>query len=117
MAYYEHVFIARPDLSPAQAESLVEDVKSMIEEKGGKVSKTEYWGLRNLAYRIEKNRKGHYGLVDIDAPADVIAELDRRQRLSEDIIRHMTLRVDELDEKPSAILSKKDDRRRRDDRR
>lgn len=117
MALYEHIFIARPDISPAQAESLVEEVKTLIEEKGGKTSKTEYWGLRNLAYRIAKNRKGHYGLIDLEADADVINELDRLQRLSEDVIRHMTVRVEEHSEEPSAILTKKDDRRRREQRR
>ena len=117
MALYEHIFISRPDLSPAQAESLIEDLKTLVEEKGGKVGKTEYWGLRNLAYRIAKNRKGHYGLLDIDAGNDTMAELDRLQRLSEDTIRHMTVRVEEHIEEPSAILSKKDDRRRREQRR
>lgn len=116
MALYEHIFIARPDISPAQMESLIEETKALVEEKGGKIAKTEYWGLRNLAYRINKSRKGHYGLIDIDAPADVVAELDRLQRLSEDVIRHMTVRVDEHSEEPSAILTKKDDRRGRRDR-
>ena len=111
MALYEHIFIVRPDVSPAQMESLIEETKALIEEKGGKTGKTEYWGLRNLSYRINKSRKGHYGLIDIDAPADVIAELERLQRLSEDVIRHMTIRVEAHSEEPSAILSKKDDRR------
>ncbi len=111
MALYEHIFIARPDISPAQMESLLEETKALIEGKGGKTGKIEYWGLRNLAYRINKSRKGHYGLIDIDAEADVIAELDRLQRLSEDVIRHMTVRVEEHSEEASAILSKKDDRR------
>lgn len=116
MALYEHVFIARPDISPAQMESLTEEIRSLVEEKGGKVSKTEYWGLRNLAYRVNKHRKGHYGLLDVDASADIVDELNRRQRLSDDVIRHMTVRVDEHQEGQSAILSKKDDRRRRDHR-
>ena len=116
MALYEHIFIARPDISPAQMESLIEETKALIEEKGGKTGKTEYWGLRNLSYRINKSRKGHYGLIDMDAPSEVVAELDRLQRLSEDIIRHMTVRVEEHSEEPSAILSKKDDRRGRRDR-
>ncbi len=113
MALYEHIFIARPDISPAQMETLLEETKTLIEEKGGKAGKTEYWGLRNLAYRINKSRKGHYGLIDIDAEPAVIDELDRLQRLSEDIIRHMTVRVEEHNEAQSAILSKKDDRRPR----
>lgn len=116
MALYEHVFIVRPDISPAQVESLTEEIKALVEEKGGKVGKTEYWGLRNLAYRVKKHRKGHYGLLDIDAPAGTLEELDRRQRLSDDVIRHMTVRVEEHTENQSAILSKKDDRRRRDNR-
>ncbi|MFS2317931.1 30S ribosomal protein S6 [Maricaulis sp. D1M11] len=113
MALYEHIFIARPDISPAQMESLIEDVKTLIEEQGGKTGKTEYWGLRNLAYRINKSRKGHYGLIDIDAEAGVIQELDRLQRLSEDVMRHMTIRVEEHTEAQSAILSKKEERRGR----
>jgi small subunit ribosomal protein S6 len=113
MALYEHIFIVRPDVSPAQMESLLEETKALIEEKGGKTGKIEYWGLRNLSYRINKSRKGHYGLIDIDAEADVINELERLQRLSEDVIRHMTLRVEAHTEEPSAILTKKDDRRGR----
>ena len=113
MALYEHIFIARPDMSPAQMESLIEETKALITEKGGKTGKTEYWGLRNLTYRINKSRKGHYGLIDIDAEAAVIEELDRIQRLSEDVMRHMTVRVEEHTEEPSAILTKKDDRRGR----
>ncbi|MHA6288362.1 30S ribosomal protein S6 [Maricaulis sp. CAU 1757] len=116
MALYEHIFIVRPDVSPAQMESLLEETKALIEEKGGKTGKTEYWGLRNLSYRINKSRKGHYGLIDIDAPAGVVEELERMQRLSEDVIRHMTIRVEEHTEEQSAILSKKDDRRGRRDR-
>jgi small subunit ribosomal protein S6 len=117
MALYEHVFIARPDISPAQVESLTESIKTLIEEQGGKVGKTEYWGLRNLSYRINKARKGHYGLVDIDAGPEVVAELDRIQRLSEDIIRHMTVKVEAHTEEQSAILSKRDDRRGKPNRR
>jgi len=117
MALYEHVFIVRPDISPAQVESMTEELKTLVEEKGGKVGKTEYWGLRNLAYRVKKHRKGHYGLIDIDGGSELLNELDRRQRLSEDVIRHMTVKVDAHTEEQSAILSKKDDRRRREQRR
>lgn len=114
MAYYEHVFIARPDISPAQVETLTEELKKLVEDQGGEVGKTEYWGLRNLAYRINKSRKGHYGLLDITADKPgVIEELERRQRLSEDVIRHMTVKVESFSDEPSAILSKKDDRKRR----
>ena len=112
-SYYEHVFIARPDVSPAQVESLLEELKGLVEEKGGKVGKTEYWGLRTLAYRIKKNRKGHYGLIDMEAGSDVLDALDQRQRYADDIIRYVTIRIDELSEEPSAILRKGDDRKRR----
>ncbi|KPP80443.1 MAG: SSU ribosomal protein S6 RpsF [Oceanicaulis sp. HLUCCA04] len=114
MAYYEHVFVARPDVSPAQVESLLEELKGLIEEKGGKVGKTEYWGLRTLAYRMNKNRKGHYGLIDMDANADALEAIDARQRYSDDVIRYMTVRIDELSEEPSAVLRKSEERKRRD---
>lgn len=113
MATYEHVFVARPDVSPAQVESLLEELKSIVEEKGGTVGKTEYWGLRTLAYRINKNRKGHYGLIDLDAGPDALEAIDQRQRYSDDVIRYMTVRVEELSEEPSAVLRKSDDRKRR----
>jgi len=113
LAYYEHVFIARPDISPAQMETLIEELKQLVEEKGGKVGKTEYWGLRTLAYRVKKNRKGHYGLVDMEAGADVLEAIDGRQRYADDVLRYVTIRVDELREEPSAILKKGDDRKRR----
>lgn len=113
MANYEHVFVARPDVSPTQVESTLEELKSLVEEKGGTVGKTEYWGLRTLAYRIKKNRKGHYGLIDMSATPEVLEAIDQRQRYSDDVIRYMTVRVDELSEEPSAILRKSDDRKRR----
>ena len=113
MAYYEHVFVARPDISPAQAESLLEDLKTLVEENGGSVKKTEYWGLRTLAYRMKKNRKGHYGYLDMEANNAVLDALDYRQRYADDIVRHMTIKVDELSEEPSAILKKGDDRKRK----
>lgn len=116
MAFYEHVLVARPDISPQQVEALVEDVTKIIEGESGKVSRTEYWGLRNLAYPINKVRKGHYALLNIDAPAGAIQELDRRLRINDDVMRHMTVRVEELSEEPSPIIARKDrdDRRRRD---
>ena len=114
MAYYEHVFVARPDVAPAQVESLLEELKQLVEEKGGKVGKTEYWGLRTLSYRIKKNRKGHYGLIDMEAGPDALDALDYRQRYADDIMRHITVRIDELSEEPSAILRKGDDKKRRD---
>tara|TARA_R110000868_G_scaffold215853_1_gene465986 strand:+ start:212 stop:556 length:345 start_codon:yes stop_codon:yes gene_type:complete len=108
MAYYEHVLISRPDISPAQVESQIEELAEFIRGLGAKVGKTEYWGLRNLSYPINKQRKGHYSLLNIDGPANAIHELERRQRISDDVMRYMTIRVDELDEEPSAIISRKD---------
>jgi small subunit ribosomal protein S6 len=114
LAYYEHVLIARQDISPQQVDALVEDITRTITELGGKVSKTEYWGLRNLSYRMRKNRKGHYALFNIDAPAAAIHELERRQRLNEDVLRYLTIRVEALDEEPSPILARRDrDEKRR----
>ena len=111
MNKYEHVFIARPDVSPAQVESAIEELKALIEEKGGKVHKTEYWGLRTLAYRMNKNRKGHYGYLDMEAGNEVLEALDYRQRFADDVMRYMTIRVEELSEEPSPVLSRKDRRR------
>ncbi len=114
MAFYEHVVITRPDISPAQVDTFVEEISAFLSEKGAKVGKTEYWGLRNLAYPINKQRKGHYSLLNLDAPAEAIHELERRHRISDDVMRYMTIRVDELEEDPSAMLSRKDSGRRRD---
>lgn len=114
MAYYEHVLIARPEISPQQVDALVEDITKTVKELGGAVGKTEYWGLRNLTYRIRKNRKGHYALINIDAAAPVVHELERRQRINEDVMRFKTIRVEALDEEPSPILARRDrDERRR----
>ena len=113
MAKYEHTFVARPDISPAQAESLLEDLKTLVEENGGTVNKTEYWGLRTLAYRINKNRKGHYGYIDMEAGNKVLDALDYRQRYADDVMRRMTIKGDERSEEPSAILRKGDDRKRK----
>ena len=113
MAYYEHVLIARQDISPQQVDALVEDITKTITEQGGTVGKSEYWGLRNLAYRVRKNRKGHYCLLNIDAPAAAVHEMERRQRINEDVLRFITIRVDALDEEPSPVLA----RRERDDKR
>ena len=111
MALYEHVVITRPDISPAQVDTFVEEMTGFLKEKGAKVGKTEYWGLRNLAYPIKKQRKGHYSLINIDGPAGAIHELERRQRLSEDVMRYMTIRVEELTDEPSPVLSRKERRR------
>lgn len=113
MAYYEHVLIARQDISPQQVDALVEDITKTITDQGGTVSKSEYWGLRNLAYRVRKNRKGHYCLLNIDAPAAAVHEMERLQRINEDVLRFITIRMDALDEEPSPVLA----RRERDDKR
>jgi len=105
MAFYEHVLIARPEISPQQVDTLIEDLTKTIKELGGHTTKTEYWGLRNLTYRIKKNRKGHYALINIEAPAPVVHELERRLRINEDVMRFKTIRVEALDEEPSPILA------------
>ncbi len=113
MALYEHIFIARQDVSPAQVDLLTEELQDILKEGGGKVEKTEYWGLRNLQYKIKKNRKGHYALMHIDAPSDAVAEMERQMKLKEDILRFMTIRVDELDPEPSPVMSRRDRDERR----
>ena len=117
MPLYENVFIARQDISGAQVDTLADTFTQLIAEQGGEVKKREYWGLRNLAYRMNKNRKGHYMLFNIDAPAAAIAELERTMRINEDVLRYLTLRVDQLDEGPSAVMQSRgsrEDRPRRD---
>lgn len=116
MPFYEHTLIARPDLTAQQAQTLGETLAQLIAEHGGKVTKTEYWGLRNLAYRIKKNRKGHYLHFNIDAPPAAIAELERNERINEDVLRYLTVRVDKLDPNPSPIMlakASRDERARR----
>lgn len=108
MAFYEHVVIARQDISPQQAEALNETLKTLIEEQGGHIAKIEYWGLRNLTYRIKKNRKGHYSLLALDAPASAVQELERQLSINEDVLRYMTIRVDELDLELSPVLARRD---------
>jgi small subunit ribosomal protein S6 len=104
MALYEHVFIARQDLAQAQVDALAEAATKIVEEGNGKVVKTETWGLRGLAYRIQKNRKGHYVMLEIDGPAGVVAELERQTAINEDVIRYMTIRVDAHEQGPSAMM-------------
>eukprot|EP01039_Chlorochromonas_danica_P013311 gene13311-15384_t len=108
MAYYEHVVIARQDISPQQAEALNDQLKAIVEEHGGSVAKIEYWGLRNLSYRIKKNRKGHYSLMALDAPAPAVKEMERQLSLNEDVLRYMTVRVEELDLELSPVLARRD---------
>jgi small subunit ribosomal protein S6 len=104
MPFYENVFIARQDISSTQAEALTEQFANLIAEQGGKVTKKEQWGLRNIAYRIKKNRKGHYVLMNIEATGAAISEMERQMRINEDILRYLTVRVDALEEGPSAML-------------
>lgn len=113
MALYEHTFLARQDISSQQAEALVEHFSKVLTENGGTISKVENWGLRNSAYRIAKNRKAHYLHLNIDAPAPALAEMERQMRIHEDILRYLTIRVEELEDGPSAMMKKSD----RDDRR
>ncbi|MEH6476420.1 MAG: 30S ribosomal protein S6 [Sneathiella sp.] len=107
MPLYETVFIARQDVSAQQVETLTEQMSSFITDGDGTVAKVENWGLRNLAYKVKKNRKGHYVLMNIDAPAATVKEMERNLLLSEDVLRHMTLRVEELEEGDSVMLQSK----------
>ncbi len=104
MAFYECVFIARQDVTAAQVESLTDDLTKIIEENGGSVASKEHWGLRTLTYRIKKNRKGHYVLLNIDASAQAMQEVERNMRLNDDVIRYMTLRIDQLPTGPSVMM-------------
>ena len=117
MALYEHVFLARQDLAQAQVDALAEAATKIIQDGNGTVTKTETWGLRSLAYRIAKNRKAHYVMLEIDAPGAVVAELERQTQINEDVIRFMTVRVDEAEAGPSVMMRKQErDRERRADR-
>jgi len=116
MALYEHLFLARQDLSPQQVETLIEQYKGVIEANGGKVGRVENWGLKSLAYRINKNRKAYFALMDIDAPSAAVKEMERQMGLSEDILRFMTVRVEQHEEGPSAMMQRRDDRGERGDR-
>jgi small subunit ribosomal protein S6 len=112
MALYEHIFLARQDVSAQQVEELTNTLTELLVSNGGKVTKNEYWGVKTLSYRIRKNRKAHYSLLNIDAPHAAVAEMERLMRINEDILRFMTIRVDKLEEGPSAMMQKRD----RDDR-
>ena len=113
MALYEHVFLARQDLAQAQVDALAEAATKIVTDNQGKVVKTESWGLRSLAYRIAKNRKAHYVMLEIDAPAGVVAELERQTQINEDVIRYMTVKVDGLEEGPTVMMRKGAERERR----
>ncbi|MEA3041284.1 MAG: small subunit ribosomal protein [Sphingomonadales bacterium] len=116
MPLYEHVFLARQDLAQAQVDALAETATKIGEDNGGKVVRTETWGLRNIAYRIAKNRKAHYVALDFEAPAGVVAELERQTQINEDVIRYMTIRVDEHEQGPSAMMRRGERDRERGDR-
>jgi small subunit ribosomal protein S6 len=117
MPFYENIFIARQDISTTQVEALTETFANLVAENGGKVEKREYWGLRNLAYRIKKNRKGHYVLFNLEAPPAAVNELERNMRINEDVLRYLTVRVEELEAGPSAMMqSRNRDERDRGDR-
>ncbi len=116
MPLYENVFIARQDVSSQQVDTMTEEFTKLVSDNGGEVAKTEYWGVRGLTYRIKKNRKGHYVLMNLDAPSDAVQELERNMRIHEDVIRYMTVRVDELEEGPSAMMQSRGGRGDRGDR-
>ncbi len=113
MPLYETVLIARNDVTQQQVETVADQVATVLEADGGSVQKREYWGLRSLAYRIKKNRKGHYMLLGLNAPPASVKEIERQLGLNEDVLRFMTIRVDEIDENPSAVLARKSDDRER----
>ncbi|WP_265530204.1 30S ribosomal protein S6 [Sphingomicrobium marinum] len=106
MALYEHIFLARQDLAQAQVDTMTEEATKIIADNGGKVVDTENWGLKSMAYKIQKNRKAHYVMLRLDTPPAAIAELERLTRVNEDIVRYMTIKVDEHEEGPSAMMRK-----------
>ena len=116
MPLYEHVLLARQDASTQQVEELTTHMAGIVEQADGKVTKTENWGVRSLTYRMDKNRKAHFVLLNIDASAAAVAEIERQERISEDVIRYLTVRVEEHEEGPSAMMRKADRDRERDDR-
>ena len=114
MALYEHVYMARQDVTAQQVEALTEQFKSIITAGGGKVAKVEYWGVKSLAFRIKKNRKAHFTLLNIDAPSAAVKEMERQMGISEDILRFLTVKVDAHEDGPSAMMRKRDDSDRED---
>jgi small subunit ribosomal protein S6 len=117
MPLYEHVYLARQDLSQQQVEELTAQYKGVLEQMGGKVAKIEYWGVKSLTYRIRKNRKAHFTLMNVEAPPAALGEIERQERINEDVLRAMTVRVEELEAGPSAMVRKADRDRDRDERR
>ena len=116
MPLYEHVYLARQDLSAQQVEELTAQLSGVIGQLGGKIAKTEYWGVKSLTYRIRKNRKAHMTLLNIDAPAAALSEIERQERINEDVLRYLTVRVEAHEEGPSAMMRKSDRDERRGDR-
>src|SRR3712207_5902993 len=114
MPLYEHVFLARQDVTAQQVEGMVDQYRGVVEQNGGKVEKTEMWGVKSLAYRIKKNRKAHFTLLNLDAPPAAVAEMERQMRINEDVLRFITVRVDSLESEPSVMMQKRDRDERRD---
>jgi small subunit ribosomal protein S6 len=114
MPLYEHIFMARQDVTPQQVETMVDQYKGVIEQNGGSVDKTEMWGVKSLAYRIKKNRKAHFTMFNLNAPAPAVAEMERQMRINEDILRFMTIKVEELETEPSVMMQKRDRDERKD---
>jgi len=114
MPLYEHIFLARQDVTPQQVEAMVDQYKGVIEQNGGNIEKTEMWGVKSLAYRIKKNRKAHFTMFNLNAPAPAVAEMERQMRINEDILRFMTIKVDELETEPSVMMQKRDRDERKD---
>jgi small subunit ribosomal protein S6 len=114
MPLYEHIFMARQDVTPQQVEAMVDQYKGVIEQNGGAIEKTEMWGVKSLAYRIKKNRKAHFTMFNLNAPAPAVAEMERQMRINEDILRFMTIRVEELETEPSVMMQKRDRDERKD---
>ena len=114
MPLYEHIFMARQDVTPQQVEAMVDQYKGVIEQNGGSVDKTEMWGVKSLAYRIKKNRKAPFTMFNLNAPAPAVAEMERQMRINEDILRFMTIKVEELETEPSVMMQKRDRDERKD---
>ena len=117
MPLYEHVYLARQDVTAQQVEELTAQIKGVIEQMGGSIKKAEYWGVKSLSYRLRKNRKAHFTLLNVEAPPAALAEIERQERINEDVLRYLTIRVDEHEEGPSAMMRKVDRDRDRDERR
>ena len=117
MPLYEHVYMARQDVTAQQVDEMTAQYKNVIEQMGGKITKSEYWGVKSLAYRIRKNRKAHFTLLNVNAPPAAVSEVERQQHINEDVLRALTVRVDELESGPSAMMRKADRDRDRDERR